>query len=263
MNGTTRVRALLRCVDVSKSFGGLQALKSVTLTADDQKITGIVGPNGSGKSTLLKLISGFYRLDGGDINFDGRRITNLHAHDICRMGVSRTSQIVQAFYGMTALENVLVGSTFGAANRVPASDRRQAAEDALSMVNFPPEKINSLGSDLTIAELKRVQLAKALASKPKLLLLDELLTGLNPTESDKEIQLIRRINTLGTTIIIIEHVMRIIMGLCDKVIVLQHGEKIAEGTPEEISKNDSVVKAYLGRKYALHEDNNAAQGVAK
>ena len=254
---------MLRCVDVAKSFGGLQALKSVTLTADDQKITGIVGPNGSGKSTLMKLISGFYRLDSGDIIFDGRKITNLHSHDICRLGISRTSQIVQAFYGMTALENVLVGSTFGAANRVPASDRRQAAEDALSMVNFPPEKINSPGSDLTIAELKRVQLAKALASKPKLLLLDELLTGLNPTESDKEIQLIRKISTLGTSIIIVEHVMRIIMGLCDKVIVLQHGEKIAEGTPQEISKKDSVVKAYLGRKYALHEDNNVAQGVAK
>ena len=263
MNGTTRVQALLRCIDVAKSFGGLQALKSVTLTADDQKITGIVGPNGSGKSTLMKLISGFYHLDGGDIIFDGKQIANLHSHDICRLGVSRTSQIVQAFYGMTALENVLVGATFGAANRVPASDRRQAAQDALCIVNFPSEKFNSLGSDLTIAELKRLQLAKALASKPKLLLLDELLTGLNPTESDKEIQLIRKIGALGTSIIIVEHVMRIIMGLCDNVIVLQHGEKIAEGTPQEISKNDSVVKAYLGRKYALHEDNNGAQGVAK
>jgi branched-chain amino acid transport system ATP-binding protein len=257
-----RVRALLECVDVAKNFGGLQALKSVTLTADHQKITGIVGPNGSGKSTLMKLISGFYRLDSGNIIFDGHRITNLPSHDICRLGISRTSQIVQAFYGMTALENVLVGSTFGAGKRVPPSDRRRAAEDALGMVNFPPEKIHTRGSDLTIAELKRVQLAKALASKPKLLLLDELLTGLNPTESDKEIQAIRRINTLGTTIIIVEHVMRIIMGLCDRVIVLQHGEKLAEGTPEEISKNDSVVKAYLGRKYALHEDNNTAQGVA-
>ena len=263
MKGTTRVQALLRCIDVAKSFGGVQALKSVTLTADDHKITGIVGPNGSGKSTLLKLISGFYRLDGGDIIFDGHRITNIDPHDICCMGISRTSQIVQAFYGMTTLENVLVGSTFGARNRVPKSERRQVAEDALSIVKFPPEKINCLVSDLTIAELKRVQLAKALASKPKLLLLDELLTGLNPTESDKEIQLIRKINAFGTTIIIIEHVMRIIMGLCDKVIVLHHGEKIAEGTPEEISKNDSVVKVYLGKKYALREDNSVTQGVAK
>ena len=236
-------------------------MKSVTVTADEQKITGIVGPNGSGKSTLLNVISGFYRLDAGDIIFDGRRITNLPPYHICNMGISRTSQIVQAFHGMTTLENVLVGSTFGAGDRIPKSDNRRAAEEALSTVNFPPDKINRLVSDLTIAELKRVQLAKALASKPKLLLLDELLTGLNPTECDKEIQLIRKIRTLGITIVIVEHVMRIIMGLCDKVIVLHHGENIAEGTPREISQNDAVVKVYLGRKYVLHEGNREFAGV--
>jgi branched-chain amino acid transport system ATP-binding protein len=254
---------LLTCTDVAKSFGGLQALKSVTLTADDAKITGIVGPNGSGKSTLLNLIGGFYRLDSGEITFDGHRITNLPPYQICKMGISRTSQIVTSFQGMTTLENVLVASTFGARDRVSKSSRRQAAEEALGLVNFPPDKVNSLVRDLTISELKRVQLAKALASKPKLLLLDELLTGLNPTECDKEIRLIRRIHALGVSVLIVEHVMRIIMGLCDKVVVLHHGENIAEGTPSEIARNDAVVKVYLGRKYVLHEGDKFTQGVAE
>jgi branched-chain amino acid transport system ATP-binding protein len=247
---------LLRCANVSKSFGGLQALKEISLAVRDGTITGLVGPNGSGKSTLLNLISGIYTVDSGSISFCGKEISNLPSYKICHQGISRTSQVVQSFQGMTALENVLIGSTFGVGKTISKVDARQKAEDALNFVNFPEEKMNKPVSSLTISELKRIQLAKALSSEPKLLLLDELLTGLNPAECDKEIKLIQKIRESGITVLMIEHVMRIIMGLCDEVAVLHHGEKIAEGTPKEISSNESVIKVYLGKRFLLREKNN-------
>ena len=245
---------LLECTNVSKSFGGLQALKNVNLTVEDNKITGLVGPNGSGKSTFLNLVSGIYSIDSGTIIFNGDSISKLPPYRICNKGISRTSQVVQCFHGMTVLENVLVGSTFGIGKKISKAEALKKAEEALEFVNFPMQKTKTSVSNLTISELKRIQLAKALASGPKLLLLDELLTGLNPTECDREIRLIEKIRDSGVTILIVEHVMRIIMGLCDKVIVLHHGEKIAEGTPETVSKDESVIKVYLGKKYVLYED---------
>ena len=245
---------MLECTNVSKSFGGLQALKNVNLTVEDNKITGLVGPNGSGKSTFLNLVSGIYSIDSGAIIFNGDSISKLPPYRICNKGISRTSQVVQCFHGMTVLENVLVGSTFGIGKKISKAEALKKAEEALEFVNFPMQKTKTSVSNLTISELKRVQLAKALASGPKLLLLDELLTGLNPTECDREIRLIEKIRDSGVTILMVEHVMRIIMGLCDKVIVLHHGEKIAEGTPETVSKDESVIKVYLGKKYVLYED---------
>jgi len=247
---------LLECTNVSKNFGGLQALKKIDLTVQKGEITGLVGPNGSGKSTFLNLVSGIYPVDSGSMVFCGERISNLPPYKICNKGISRTSQVVQCFHGMTALENVLVGSTFGIGRSIPSTEAREKAENALSFVNFPSDKINAVVNNLTISELKRVQLAKAFASQPKLLLLDELLTGLNPAECDKEIKLIQKIRDSGVTVLMIEHVMRIIMGLCDKVAVLHHGEKIAEGTPQEVTSNDSVIKVYLGKKYVLYEGKN-------
>ncbi len=250
---------MLKCMGVSKSFGGLQALKAVDLTIQSHKITGVVGPNGSGKSTFLNLISGIYSLDSGRIFLDEQEISNLPPYKICNMGISRTSQIVQTFHGMTALENVLVGSTFGAGTRNSRVDPREKAEQMLSLVNFPQEKNSATVNNLTISELKRVQLAKALATQPKLLLLDELLTGLNPTECDREIELIKKIRDSGVSVLMVEHVMRIIMGLCDTVVVFHHGEKIAEGTPQEISSNESVIKVYLGKKFVLYGGRDVSE----
>ncbi|MFH0848524.1 MAG: ABC transporter ATP-binding protein [archaeon] len=247
---------MLKCLGVSKAFGGLQALKAIDLTVESQKITGIVGPNGSGKSTLLNVISGIYPLDSGRIILNEQEISNLPPYKICNMGISRTSQIVQTFHGMTALENVLVGATFGSGRRIRDADARLKAEETLALVTFPQEKNNITVNNLTISELRRVQLAKALATDPKLLLLDELLTGLNPSECDREIELIKKIRDSGITILMVEHVMRIIMGLCDTVVVLHHGDKIAEGTPQEISSNESVIKIYLGKKFVLYEDKD-------
>ncbi len=250
---------LLKCIGVSKSFGGLQALKAIDLTVESSKITGVVGPNGSGKSTLLNLISGIYKLDSGRILFDKDEISNLPPYRICNMGISRTSQIVQTFHGMTALENVLIGSTFGSGRKTAIKDARLKAEDTLALVNFPHAKNGTPVDQLTISELKRVQLAKALATGPKLLLLDELLTGLNPTECDREIQLVKQIRDSGISILMVEHSMRIIMGLCDTVVVFHHGEKIAEGTPQEISNNESVIKVYLGKKFVLYGDRDVSE----
>ena len=254
---------LLECTNISKSFGGLQALKNVNLTVKDNKITGLVGPNGSGKSTFLNLVSGIYSADSGVIIFNGDSISKLPPYRICNKGISRTSQVVQCFHGMTVLENVLVGSTFGIGRRISKAEALKKAEEALEFVRFPMEKTKTSVGNLTISELKRIQLAKALASNPKLLLLDELLTGLNPTECDREIRLIEKIRNSGVTILMVEHVMRIIMGLCDKVIVLHHGEKIAEGTPETVSKDESVIKVYLGKKYVLYEDKKNSSTVSR
>lgn len=244
---------MLRCTNVTKRFGGLVALKNVDLTVNEHEIAGLVGPNGSGKTTLLNLISGIYRLNSGNILFMGENISKLPPYKICAKGIARTSQIIQSFPDMTAIENVLVGALFGGDRRTEGKeDAVDRSKELLEFVGLPEKKFSVAVKNLNIAELRRVQLAKALATEPKLLLLDELLTGLNPKETDMAIELIERIRNQGVTILIVEHVMRVIMGLCDRVTVLHHGEKISEGTPQEVIRDEDVIKIYLGKKYLLY-----------
>jgi branched-chain amino acid transport system ATP-binding protein len=221
---------LLKCIDVSKHFGGLQAVRNVNFNVNDGEIAGLVGPNGSGKSTLLNLISGVYKPDSGQIIYNGEDITKLAPHKICAKGITKTAQTVQSFPEMTATENVLTS------------------------VVFNQKKFDTPAKNLNVVELRRIQLAKALATNPKMLLLDELLTGLTPKECDEAIALIKQINKQGVTVLIVEHVMRVIMGLCDRVVVLQHGEKICEGTPKQVCTDENVVNVYLGKRFKFGEE---------
>jgi branched-chain amino acid transport system ATP-binding protein len=245
---------LLKCTEVWKSFGGLQALKNVDLTVNKHEIAGLVGPNGSGKSTLLNLISGVYKPDSGNIIFLDEKISKLPPHVICSKGITKTSQTVQSFPDMTAIENVLIGVLFNGEKNTEKTEALPKARELLKFVGLKDEKFEVPAKNLNVVELRRIQLAKALATSPKLLLLDELLTGLTPRECDEAIQLVKLIHKQGVTVLIVEHVMRVIMGLCDRVTVLHHGEKIFEGTPKEVVNDDRVVKVYLGKRFSLCED---------
>ena len=245
---------MLKCTDVSKRFGGLQALKKVDLTVKEHEIAGLVGPNGSGKSTLLNLISGVYKPDSGKITFLDQDISKLPPYKICSRGITKTSQTVQSFPDMTAIENVLTAVLFNNKNNTEKTESHLKAKELLEFVGLSQEKFDLPAKKLNVVELRRIQLAKALATSPKLLLLDELLTGLTPRECDEAIGLIRRINNQGVTVLIVEHVMRVIMGLCNRVTVLHHGEKIFEGTPKEVVNDERCVKVYLGKRFSLCED---------
>jgi len=245
---------LLKCTEVSKRFGGLQALKKVDLTLNKNEIAGLVGPNGSGKSTLLNLISGVYKPDSGKILFLDEEISKLPPYAICAKGITKTAQTVQSFPDMTATENVLAGLLFADKKNTSKIEALPRAKELLEFVGLSQEKFDLPAKNLNVVELRRIQLAKALATSPKLLLLDELLTGLTPRESDEAIKLIRLIRKQGVTVLIVEHVMKVIMGLCDRVTVLHHGEKIFEGTPKEVVTDEHVVKVYLGKRFSLCED---------
>jgi branched-chain amino acid transport system ATP-binding protein len=245
---------LLKCVAVSKEFGGLQALKKVDLTVKENAISGLVGPNGSGKSTLLNLISGVYKPDSGKILFMDEDISKLSPYAICSRGVTKTSQTVQSFPDMTTVENVRIAVLFAPRQDKEDADSEGKARELLHFVGLNPEKFHVLAKNLNVVELRRVQLARALATKPKLLLLDELLTGLTPKEADEAISLVKLINKQGVTILMVEHVMKVIMGLCEEVTVLHHGEKICEGTPGEVCNDKGVIEVYLGKKFSFDEE---------
>lgn len=245
---------MLRCIGVSKHFGGLQALKEVDFTINQNEITGLVGPNGSGKSTLLNLISGVYKPDSGQIMFMDEDISKLAPHAICSKGITKTAQTVQSFPDMTATENVLISVLFNEKKAKTQADSLDRSRELLEFVGLSKEKFDLPAKSLNVIELRRIQLAKALATNPKLLLLDELLTGLTPKESDEAIQLVKMINKQGVTVLIVEHIMRVIMGLCDRVVVLHHGEKICDGTPKQVCSDDKVVNVYLGKKFTFGEE---------
>ena len=248
---------MLKCVEVSKTFGGLQAVKKIDFTINQGEIAGLVGPNGSGKSTLLNLISGVYKPDSGKIMFNGEEISKLSPHAVCAKGITKTSQTVQSFPDMTMLENVLISVKFACSKNKQKTDL-DTAEELLEFVGLQKEKFNAHAKDLNVIELRRVQLARALATNPKMLLLDELLTGLTPKENDAAIALIKLINKQGITILMVEHIMKVIMGLCNHVTVLHHGEKLCEGTPETVCKDEEVIKVYLGKKFQFGEDQQDA-----
>jgi len=245
---------LLQCTEVSKGFGGLQALKNVDFTVNDGEIVGLVGPNGSGKSTLLNLISGVYKPDLGKILFSGEDISKLPPYKICAKGITKTSQTVQSFPEMTAQENVLASVMFNQKKVSGKTDASVRAHELLAFVGLGKEKFSVPAKNLNVIELRRIQLAKALATNPKLLLLDELLTGLTPKESDEAVDLVKLINKQGVSVLIVEHVMRVIMGLCDRVVVLHHGEKICEGPPKQVVCNADVVNVYLGKQFKFGEE---------
>ena len=236
---------------VTKSFGGLTAVNNVDLLLHEGEILGLVGPNGAGKTTLLNLISGIYRPDSGGIIFGGEDITRLSLDAVCKKGIAKTFQHPRSFPGLTAREGVMISALYGNGRRPSVKEAYAEAEECLLRVGFPEGKLDSPISSLNTIELRRSQLARALASHPKVLLLDELTTGLTPSEGKEAMRLIKEMQSSGLTILMIEHVMRIIMGVSDRIVVLDHGEKIAEGTPEEIANNERVIDSYLGERYTF------------
>lgn len=239
---------LLELRGITKRFGGLTALNKVDLDVEAGQIVGLIGPNGAGKSTLLNVIAGVYKPTAGTVRFRGETITGLSPDRACARGISRTFQICRPFPKMSILENVQVAATFGGAGRV--TNPEAEARAMLEFTGFPVAEL-ALAESLNTAQLRRLDLARALVSKPTLLLLDEAAAGLTPLELGDLQKLILKIRDQGTTVVIVEHLMRLIMQLCDRIVVLQYGQKIAEGTPSEIVENESVTNAYLGEKYAL------------
>jgi branched-chain amino acid transport system ATP-binding protein len=230
---------------LTKYFGGLAAVSNVDFHVEEGEIVGLIGPNGAGKTTLFNLISGALVPKPGATKFKGENITGLKPHQICRMGVARTFQSVKVFPNMPVLANVVLGSLFGTSNSVSSADAAREAMGLLEFVGLSAVRVTP-AKDLTLAKQKRLEVARALATKPELLLLDELMAGLNPTETAEAMELVTRIRDQGITIFMIEHVMKAIMSVCDRIMVLHHGKKIAEGTPQEIATSRTVVEVYLG-----------------
>jgi branched-chain amino acid transport system ATP-binding protein len=238
---------ILETKGVTRFFGGLAAVFDVDLEVNQGEILGLIGPNGAGKTTLFNLISAALPPRSGSIKFKGREIVNLKPHQICRMGLARTFQKVKVFSNMSAFNNVLLGACFGRRNRTPVKEAVGEAEALLEFVALAGEA-DTPAKDLTLANQKRLEVARALATRPEVLLLDEMMEGLNPVEVSGAMALVKQIRKQGVTVIMIEHVMRAIMSICDRIIVLHHGAKIAEGTPEEISSNQQVIKVYFGEQ---------------
>jgi branched-chain amino acid transport system ATP-binding protein len=242
--------ALLELDGVSKRFGGVAALTNVSFRVDPGDILGIIGPNGAGKTTLLNCISGVYRLEGGAISLDGTRISGLPPHQVARLGIGRTFQVVKPFASMSVRENAAVGALFGSAEaRMAPRPAFEWADQVLELVGLAAKARQTVGS-LTIPDRKRLEVARALATKPRLLLLDEVMAGLNAVEVDEALQMVRQIHASDVTIVLIEHVMRVVIGVCTRAIVLHMGKFLAEGTPQEVLRDQRVVEAYLGEKYA-------------
>ncbi len=234
--------ALLEVRGVSRFFGGLAAVMDVSFTVNKGEIVALIGPNGAGKTTLFNVINGFYKPSQGEIFFKGKRISGMKPHQICRLGIARTFQVVKPLQRMTVLDNV-IASAF-----LRTKSRSEAEKKALEILKFTElyDDRDMISKGLPLGKRKRLEIARALATEPELLLLDESFAGLNPTELNKSIEIVKKIRESGITILIIEHHMKVIMSISDRIVVLNYGEKIAEGTPEEIANNPLVIEAYLG-----------------
>jgi branched-chain amino acid transport system ATP-binding protein len=236
---------LLELARVEKRFGGLTAVSSFSAGLEAGSLTGLIGANGAGKTTLFSIVAGNQRPSSGRVSFEGRDITGLAPHRISRLGIARTFQIVRPFKGLTVLDNVRTAAMFGAGRSTAAEASRSAAR-VLELVGLA-DRAQQTAGELTLAGRKRLEVARALATQPKLMMLDEVLAGLTPTEVEEAIGIVRRVHReLGITILMVEHVLRAVMQLCSRVIVMHHGQKIAEGTPGEVTNDPVVVDAYLG-----------------
>ncbi len=231
--------------NITKRFKGLTAVKDVSFSIEKGKITGMIGPNGAGKSTTFNMICGFYPPTEGQIFYKGEDVTNKKAHEYTNMKIARTFQIMKPLKNLSVLDNVIASAYFGHAG---AKTSKEAKERAIEVLQFTGlyEKRHVLSKDMGTPDQKRLEMARALATKPELLFLDENMAGLNPAETEEAIQLIRKINESGVTILLIEHIMQAVVNLCESVIVLHHGEKIAEGTPEKVMNDPYVMEVYLG-----------------
>jgi branched-chain amino acid transport system ATP-binding protein len=227
---------------LSKRFGGLRAVQDVSFTVKENETVALIGPNGAGKTTSFHLITGFHRPDQGSVLAFGREIVGLKPHDICAHGLARTFQVAKPFGAMTVLDNVMTGAFLRDRNTAAA---REKAREAIEFVGLTAKALTA-AKDLTTIDQRRLEMARALATQPRILLLDEVMAGLNPSEIDQAVALVGKLSARGLTIVIVEHVMRAIMAVARHIVVLDHGQKIAEGSPKEIVENPEVVRAYLG-----------------
>jgi branched-chain amino acid transport system ATP-binding protein len=249
--------ALLEARGLTIRFGGVLALDAVSFDVEAGQIFGVIGPNGAGKTTLLNAISSVYRLDAGRIRFEDRDVTNVPSHRLSRLGVARTFQIVQPFNHMSVRENVAVGAMYGHAQLRQRGEYLDAADEALLRTGLIA-KADFMPPHLTLSDRKRLEVARALAMKPRLLLLDEVMAGLNLTEIERTIDLVREISAAGITVIVIEHVMKAVLALCDRAMVLNFGRKLTEGRPHDVVNEPAVVEAYLGTRFAKSRSGTAA-----
>ena len=227
---------------LNKRFGGLRAVQDVSFTVKENETVALIGPNGAGKTTSFHLITGFHRPDAGSVKAFGREIVGLRPHDICALGLARTFQVAKPFGGMTVLNNVMTGAFLRNRNKATAGDK---AREAIEFVGLSAKE-QTPAKDLTTIDQRRLEMARALATEPRILLLDEVMAGLNPAEIDQAVALVGKLSGKGLTIVIVEHVMRAIMAVARHIVVLDHGQKIAEGAPKDIVENPEVIRAYLG-----------------
>ena len=238
---------ILEIKNLVKDFGGLRAVDTLSLSIAKGEILGMIGPNGAGKSTAFNCIAGVYAPTKGDVYFAGKKINGVKPWNLCKNGLARTFQIVKPFRSKSVLYNVMVGS-FVTTDKTAVAEEK--ALNVLKILSFENKKDERAGN-LTIAELKRLEIARALATEPKLLLFDEVMAGLRPAEVDEMVQIIKNLRDQGITIFVIEHIMRAIMALSDRIVVIHFGKKIAEGSPQEVASDENVIKAYLGDEYVV------------
>jgi branched-chain amino acid transport system ATP-binding protein len=238
---------ILEINNLVKDFGGLRAVDTLSLSIEEGEILGMIGPNGAGKSTAFNCIAGVYAPTKGDVYFAGKKINVIRPWNLCKNGLARTFQIVKPFRSKSVLYNVMVGS-FVTTDKTAVAEEK--ALNVLKILSFENKKDERAGN-LTIAELKRLEIARALATEPKLLLFDEVMAGLRPAEVDEMVQIIKNLRDQGITIFVIEHIMRAIMALSDRIVVIHFGKKIAEGSPQEVASDENVIKAYLGDEYVI------------